>query len=71
MSELCFSVSSACEKHILITLKWIIVTHDHAANQFTALLGISNLGYLMPDLRVSAMKKRDLAFLEKSGQIWT
>ena len=39
--ELCFSVSSACEKHILITLKWIIVTHDHAANQFVALLGIN------------------------------
>ena len=38
--ELCFSVSSTnCEKHILITLKWIIVTHDHAANQFVAILG--------------------------------
>ena len=41
VSELCFSVSSACEKHILIILKWIIVTHDHAANQFVALLGLN------------------------------
>ena len=45
MSELCFSVSAACacEKHILITLKWIIVhiTHDHAANQFVALVGLN------------------------------
>ena len=26
------------ENHILITLKCIIVTHDHAANQFVTLL---------------------------------
>ena len=36
--KLCFSMSSACEIHILITLKWIIVTHDHVANQFVVLL---------------------------------
>ena len=41
---------------ILIMLKWIIVSHDHAANQLVALLGLNilnNLGYLTPDLRVS------------------
>ena len=32
---------TAYEKHILITLKWIIVTPDHAANQFVTLLGLN------------------------------
>ena len=36
----CQSYFLVCHQ-LLITLKWTIVTHDHAANQFVVLLGLN------------------------------
>ena len=61
--ELCFSVSSACERHFLIAFKWIIVITWPCCKPIYCIvrpkhLYFCNLGYLMSELRVCAMMKK-------------